>query len=52
MSLSVGCHMFAAGRFFIAVTANVGRQALGSVEYRVASVSVSVSECAAATACV
>jgi len=26
-SLSVGCQMFAAGRFFIAVTANVGRQA-------------------------
>lgn len=27
MSLSVRCQMFAAGMFFIAVTANVGRQA-------------------------
>jgi len=26
-SLSMGCQMFAAGSFFIAVTANVGRQA-------------------------
>jgi hypothetical protein len=27
MSLSEGCQLFAAGRFFTAVTANVGRQA-------------------------
>lgn len=27
MHIVVGCQLFAAGRFFIAVTANVGRQA-------------------------